>query len=970
MAIITMAHNTGDINDAVKAQAAAEHIPLTPALMSSAVSCYRKYLRDYYSNESVQRDDKLSIAPCDQFINLALIEKRKHIDENDAFLKTTLHGGVDEILAYKTPLEIEMLLSADSRFVLVEGPPGIGKSTLCWELCRKWETLKSLQVYKIVLLLKLREKRIQEADSLNQLFYHEDKDLCNSVVEEVFRSIGEEVLLIMDGFDEMSSSVVRDKSSLIMRLISGNCLPTVTRLITSRPSALHYKEECFPQQIRHVEILGFTDECKVHFAEFAFRSEPEILVHFKDFMFSNPIINSLMYIPVNCAIIAQVYKDIRRCRKMMPKTMTQLYTTLILVLIRRHMIEVGEWEQSFRIPSSLKELPKKVIKDLKVVSQLAYGGLFADDIKLVFTESDVGESFWHMGLLNEVKEMYVSEGARTSYSFLHLSVQEFLAAWHVSCHPDLVHTAANSLYAMFNCENETPHLRAFGLFFAGLVGFSSFDENMKIDGNHLWRSYVHKCFYEAQDTGLLSSLCDFTVPFTEVYEGRSRYILDSLHSITPLNMDISNPLDAYVFGYTLVYAPIQWRLKMLISFDTLASSIANHAHSSDEIMGSIVGLNIRGEFFNKLETLPLCLRETVVEMICSVYAKAPVPALCKAISLLPRVQGAIITEAELCQDAPLLYRSLRFFSLTKLSFHFKDMSLEGIQELAKTIASSNTLKEVILKSFIRPQLLKLSVQCALHRLMDAILCSPVKSLETNIFFVPTNNATKIEHITLELQACNMGRLCACLCCIAVMCELKSLRVKPYSKLTLTTIPPRAYCEFLAILNDSLHHNTSSMKDLKLSLCLSILSYSNPLAHTLRRDPDTIKLKLRKSKSLCDLTKLKCDIVNGLPDYGVIKLCQSCPDLLELQSLHNIHPLIHYALCCDKLYYDPNAGNFRLSQDKDAIQKAHLRKRGGFVYYQVAPRQKMNKKSKNTRRILTVLLMILLLVISFVFFCIY
>ena len=97
------------------------------------------------------------------------------------------------------------------------------------------------------------------------------------------------------GFDEMPPSVVQDEKRLIMRLISGSCLPKATRLVTSRPSAL---KSYFPQGFRHVEVCGFTDECKVRFAEIAFKSEPKVLAHFKDFIFSNPVINSLMYIPV------------------------------------------------------------------------------------------------------------------------------------------------------------------------------------------------------------------------------------------------------------------------------------------------------------------------------------------------------------------------------------------------------------------------------------------------------------------------------------------------------------------------------------------------------------------------------------------------------------------------------------------------------------------------------------------------
>lgn len=76
------------------------------------------------------------------------------------------------------------------------------------------------------------------------------------------------------GFDEMSPSIVQDKVTLIMELICRACLPRATRLVTSRPSALHLKEEYVPYPYRHIEILGFTDECKMNYAQLAFASEP------------------------------------------------------------------------------------------------------------------------------------------------------------------------------------------------------------------------------------------------------------------------------------------------------------------------------------------------------------------------------------------------------------------------------------------------------------------------------------------------------------------------------------------------------------------------------------------------------------------------------------------------------------------------------------------------------------------------
>ena len=103
------------------------------------------------------------------------------------------------------------------------------------------------------------------------------------------------------------------------------------------------------------------------------------------------------------------------------------------------MRQGGGLEQS-TVPASLESLPEDMKADLMRVSELAYNGLMRKgDVQVMFTDEEV--RFQHLGLLNEAKEMYVLRGAATYYSFLHLSIQEFLAAWHVSCHPDLVGSA-------------------------------------------------------------------------------------------------------------------------------------------------------------------------------------------------------------------------------------------------------------------------------------------------------------------------------------------------------------------------------------------------------------------------------------------------------------------------------------------------------------------------------------------------
>ena len=188
-----------------------------PDRLNNTMSQSGYYLEGAYDRYKVLADDKLNISPSSEFINLAVV-----------------HKGMSNRDDKGSRIDIDGIVVPEEKFVLVEGLPGVGKSTLCWELCRKWKTIESLQKYEIVLLLKLRERRVQNSTSLNDIFVHEDKELCQKVVAEVRKREGEGILLVMDGFDEMPPEVASDQDRFIRKLIDGTCLPRATRLVSSR----------------------------------------------------------------------------------------------------------------------------------------------------------------------------------------------------------------------------------------------------------------------------------------------------------------------------------------------------------------------------------------------------------------------------------------------------------------------------------------------------------------------------------------------------------------------------------------------------------------------------------------------------------------------------------------------------------------------------------------------------------------
>ena len=420
----TMSHNVSQLQPAI------------PVLTK-----YKQYLQSVYNARLIV------IAPADKYlptlgvpyINLAMIKTNRSYDpqERDEFTNKTLHGGVDEILKSKTPIQIEDLLCPDSdcepvRFVLVEGPPGIGKSTFAWEVCRRWDSTAGLRDYHTVVLLRLREKWVLNATSLSDLFRYPFRPrFSRSIAQKLHNLEGQNLLLVLDGFDEISHKF--HEKSVIKSILCKELLPKCTIILTTRPSAKHIlKCVCDPEIDKHVEVIGFTEEERVRYITEVFRMEPQLQANFLKYMFLVPHIKSMMYIPLNCAIIAQVYYESQKSSHLaMPKTRTQLYRALTHSLLVRHMTKNRLITKcSSILPDNLD---KKHMEEFKILAKFAFESYHMDESrKVTFLKEEIPEGMAHFGFMNESKEMYASRGVEQTFSFMHLSLQEYLAAWHLA----------------------------------------------------------------------------------------------------------------------------------------------------------------------------------------------------------------------------------------------------------------------------------------------------------------------------------------------------------------------------------------------------------------------------------------------------------------------------------------------------------------------------------------------------------
>ena len=375
------------------------------------------------------------------YINLALIEKEDITKpEADQFTKATIHGNIDDIKKSKRAMDIGQIAQlpdgSQPKCILVEGAPGVGKSTFAWKLCHKWGKGELLQQYQLVVLLRLRDETVQAAMNISDLFRYHKRYIQHAAVEEIQDMGGKGVLLLFEGYDELPEKL-RKKSSVFLDVITGRELPEATVLITSRPWASEFlHRKCKEQISQHIEILGFTKADIQSYLESTIPHDPLLLADLKKYISCYPHINSMMYIPLYCVFVVKVYQNSRRDEGLVPKTMTELYFSLVRDLLRCHHNDDLE-VHSFNDLS--KDAPD-IYQQLCILGKIAYEGI-RNDQQIIFHRKDIEtmglslQYFETLGLMQRVRELYAGEATAVSYNFLHLTVQEYLAAFHLSQQP-------------------------------------------------------------------------------------------------------------------------------------------------------------------------------------------------------------------------------------------------------------------------------------------------------------------------------------------------------------------------------------------------------------------------------------------------------------------------------------------------------------------------------------------------------
>ena len=420
-------------------------------------------MKQQYLEQPIITQDWTTRFGSEFFGRLALVHKDKfnsRARDKESSSWYLLRGKVDEIANLpgytKIPINNVLLPNCTST-VIIDGPPGIGKTTVCRKILSMWSdgTLSQLQ-FDLVLYCPLRNSTIAEASTLADLFEYEH-DVVAEVTQWIKKKDGKGLLIIFDGWDELSEQV--RVTSIPAKIIHKKLLRGCSVIVTSRSYASHSLMN-IPNN-RHIQVIGFsrneiytviiqTLQPNLDLAKDLIESmhrlqrDDAFLVSShsdKDSKLAVKLINelkvrsdvqSLCYVPLVCSMVILIYRiGIHKDNEpSIPDTLTELYEEFILHTIKRHV----DIRPIYKIRSCyidrLSSLPKQLATPFQKLCKLAYTKLV--DTKMTFPASDLCQ--WeceaveeNLGLMTVHREFY-----KETYQFLHLSIQEFLAAWWIA----------------------------------------------------------------------------------------------------------------------------------------------------------------------------------------------------------------------------------------------------------------------------------------------------------------------------------------------------------------------------------------------------------------------------------------------------------------------------------------------------------------------------------------------------------
>ena len=328
---------------------------------------------------------------------------------------------IGEIFSYLDRCEIP------KEVILIEGAPGIGKTVLLKEICYQWAKGEVLQNFKFVFLLQLQDPALKEMSEITYLLQllcqrgTKFPKVASACVHYLFNNYGKDVLFVFDGYDEFSKTFQENSNNVIVNILNGKVLPLCSIVVTTRPCA----SRIFKCQVtRKIELLGLTRDKIKSYVQTAMAGEPHRILNLMNYLTEQPLIDC--FVPFNVAILVYLYQH----GLSLPRSSAELYSKFICLIVSHHLA------CDIHSITKLTDLPEPYYRRIQQLAKLSYKtfnknwSFPLDQIENSCPNiNGIDEYGWqHCGLLQAVDHF----SNNTTFNFIHFSIQEYLAAWHLS----------------------------------------------------------------------------------------------------------------------------------------------------------------------------------------------------------------------------------------------------------------------------------------------------------------------------------------------------------------------------------------------------------------------------------------------------------------------------------------------------------------------------------------------------------
>ncbi|XP_068687320.1 NLR family CARD domain-containing protein 3-like isoform X3 [Montipora foliosa] len=571
--------------------------------------------------------------------------------------------------------------------VLIEGQPGMGKTTYCNKVAYDWakncKAEDSFPDFQVLLLLKCRDITSDLWEAIDDQLL--PKDIKKEETEKFFTFVRDhqsKVLLVLDGLDELPS----DYLPLYKEIIEGRMLPNCYLVVTARHEAGIKVRKCCHTLL---EVEGFTEDAAEGFIRRYFKTDEHLAKRLLDKLGTDASLSGLTANPLNTALLCLLCEDFQGD---LPKGKTLLYHEIVQCVLRRY-------RKKKELPNTDEDLTQLYHAELKHLGSIAWNGLLNDEMYF-------DDSAFRTGTRNLIPELgFLSAQAGRSkrrqsccYGFLHKSFQEFFAALYLSCqlvdeeiNPDGL--LADTRYfkkfqqvLMFTCGIMAQRCKAKAMALMASIAGQINQSNEEESDDYLWTAL--NCIKESgKEQGTFGKeLACFLGSLLEIQR------ISCLHKISDSG--------AAILSHAMATNSTVKELDL--SFNGIGHSGAAALAKAVEINSTLTQLNLFANGIGDSGAATLAkaveINSTLTELDLSYngIGDSGAAALAKAVEINSTLTTLVLLKTGIGDSgAAALAKAVEISStLTKLDLSYNEIGDPGAAAVAKAVEISSTLTEL------------------------------------------------------------------------------------------------------------------------------------------------------------------------------------------------------------------------------------------------------------------------------------